>query len=56
MKNKFIKVRCNNCKNEQIIFERATNIIKCNSCKEEIATPKGGKVRIKAKVVEILKP
>ena len=53
--NKFIRVRCNNCKNEQIVFEKATTNVKCTSCNAEIAKPKGGKTEIKAKIIEILK-
>ena len=55
IKNKFIKVKCNNCKNEQIIFEKATTPVKCISCNAEIAKPQGGKIEIKAKILEILK-
>lgn len=54
MANKFVKVRCNKCKAEQIIYEKATTSIKCK-CGEEIASPSGGKAKIKAKVVETLR-
>ena len=55
MANKFIKIRCNKCKNEQIVFEKASSPVKCIKCKEEITSPKGGKAEIKAKLIEILK-
>ena len=54
-KNKFIKVRCNKCKKEQNIFEKASSVITCNSCKEELAVPSGGKAKIKTRVLETLK-
>ncbi len=54
MKNRFIKVRCQSCKNEQIIFERATTKVKCLICDAILAKPKGGKADIKARVVEVL--
>tara|TARA_Y100000310_G_C20396851_1_gene675499 strand:+ start:510 stop:680 length:171 start_codon:yes stop_codon:yes gene_type:complete len=53
-KNRFIKVRCQGCKNEQNIFEGATTKVKCLICDAIIAEPKGGKADIKARVVEVL--
>jgi small subunit ribosomal protein S27e len=53
-KNRFIKVRCPSCKNEQIIFEGATTKVKCMVCDALLAEPKGGKAHIKARVVEVL--
>lgn len=53
-KNRFIKVRCPACKNEQIIFEAAKTKVKCLICKAILAEPKGGKAELKASVVEVL--
>jgi len=55
MTNKFIKVRCNKCKNEQVIFEKATTLVKCTSCNAELSKPSGGKAKIQAKLLEVLK-
>jgi len=52
--SKFIKVRCTKCKNEQIIFGKSSTEISCLVCGKSIATPTGGKTRIKVKVVEVL--
>ena len=54
MENKFIKIRCNKCKKEKNTFEKATTTVKCE-CGEELAIPSGGKAKLKAKLVEILK-
>jgi len=56
MESKFVKVRCPNanCKNEQVVFGKATTIVKCAKCQAELTAPAGGKARIKAKVLEIL--
>ena len=54
MKNRFIKVRCQGCKNEQNIFEGATTKVKCLICDAIIAEPKGDKADIKARIVEVL--
>lgn len=53
-KTKFLKVRCSKCKNEQIIFEKASSTINCLVCNEPIATSNGGKAKIKANVLEVL--
>ena len=53
-KSRFMKVRCEKCKNEQIIFGKASTKVKCLVCGEILAEPKGGKANIKAQVLEIL--
>ena len=52
--SKFIKVRCPKCKNEQIIFGKAATEIKCLVCGRVIAEPTGGKIRVKARILEVL--
>ena len=53
-KSKFIKVRCSKCKNEQIIFSNASNVVTCLVCNAEMARPTGGKSEIVARVLEVL--
>ena len=50
----FIKVRCNKCKNEQNIFDKASTKINCLVCNEILAEPTGGKINVHARVLEIL--
>ena len=52
--SKFVKVRCPKCKNEQIIFGKASTAVNCLVCNRELAEPTGGKVKIKARVLEVL--
>jgi small subunit ribosomal protein S27e len=52
--SKFIKVKCSKCKNEQIIFGKAGTHIKCLVCEKLIAEPTGGKVKIRARILEVL--
>lgn len=52
--SKFIKVRCPKCKNEQIIFGKAASKIKCLVCDKLLAYPSGGKVQVRARVLEVL--
>jgi len=55
MKGVFIKVQCQKCKNEQIIFGKASSEVKCLICNSVLSEPSGGKSKIKAKIIEILK-
>lgn len=55
MESKFVRVRCQKCKNEQIIFGKASSKVKCIACGTIIADPSGGKSKIKARILEILK-
>ncbi|MBD3361909.1 30S ribosomal protein S27e [Candidatus Woesearchaeota archaeon] len=53
-KSKFIKIRCPKCKNEQIMFGKASNKVKCLVCGKILAEPTGGKSKVKARVLEVL--
>ncbi len=52
-KSKFLKVVCSKCKNEQIIFNKPASKLKCLVCDAEIAESRGGKGKIKAKVLQV---
>lgn len=52
--SKFVKIRCPKCKNEQILFEKATTKVACIVCGNVLAEPHGGKARLKARILEAL--
>lgn len=52
--SKYVKIRCPKCKNEQITFGKASTEIKCLVCGKALGSPTGGKVKIKARVLEVL--
>ena len=52
-KSKFLKVRCK-CKNEQIIFGKASGKVKCLVCGKILAEPAGGKIKVKSRILEVL--
>ena len=52
--SKFIKVRCAKCKNEQVVFGKASSKVNCLVCGKELAEPTGGKTRVKARILEVL--
>ena len=54
MPAKFIKVKCNDCENVQIIFGNASTVVKCLVCGRTLAEPRGGRAEIKTTIVEVL--
>lgn len=52
--SKFIKIGCAKCRNEQIVFDKASTVIKCLVCGNVLVEPTGGKAHIKTKVIETL--
>jgi len=53
-KSRFVKVKCEGCKNEQIIFGKAASTIKCLVCGKLLAKSSGGKAEVLSKVQEVL--
>ena len=51
-KSKFLKIICSKCKNEQIIFNKASSNVSCLVCGTELAKTTGGKAKVKAKVIQ----
>jgi len=52
--SKFIKIRCPKCKNEQIMFGKASSKVICLVCGKILADPTGGKSKVKARILEVL--
>ncbi|MBN2112218.1 30S ribosomal protein S27e [Candidatus Woesearchaeota archaeon] len=52
--SKFVKVRCTKCKNEQIMFGKASTNVNCLVCGKDLAESTGGKSRIKSRILEVL--
>ncbi|MBC7115366.1 MAG: small subunit ribosomal protein S27e [Archaeoglobi archaeon] len=52
--SKFLRVKCTDCENEQIIFSHASRVVSCIVCGRTLAEPTGGKAEIKGKIVEVL--
>ena len=55
MASNFLNVKCEKCKNEQIIYEKPASVVKCLVCDEILAEPTGGKGTIKSKVISIVR-
>ena len=50
----FLRVRCPDCGNEQIVFSHATSIVHCNVCGSTLTEPTGGKAKVNGEIVAIL--
>ncbi len=50
----FLRVKCQKCGNEQLIFSNTVNKITCNVCGEVLAEPTGGRAKINGDVQAIL--
>lgn len=50
-RSKFLKVRCLNCSNEQIVFSHAAMVVHCHICNAVLAEPRGGKAKIKGEIL-----
>jgi len=53
-KSYFLRIRCPDCENEQLIYSHPTNIVKCNICKTILATPTGGKGKFNGEIIAIV--
>jgi len=51
--SKFLEVVCPKCKNEQIIFNKASKLVTCLVCGNILSEPTGGMSEIKAKIVKV---
>ena len=52
--SKFIKVRCKDCENEQVLFNKASSEVSCHICGSTLAKPSGGKAEIKGEILEVI--
>ena len=53
-RSRFIRVKCPDCGNEQLLFSHARNVVKCNVCGAVLAEPTVGKAEIKGEIVAVL--
>ena len=50
----FLRVKCPDCENEQVVFDHPAVIVKCLVCGRTLIEPTGGRGRLKAEVLEVL--
>ncbi|MFW9799460.1 MAG: 30S ribosomal protein S27e [Candidatus Thorarchaeota archaeon] len=45
-RSRFLRVKCLECENEQIIFAHASTEVKCLNCDKVLARPRGGRAKL----------
>lgn len=53
-KSRFLKVKCPDCSNEQIVFSHAKTIVGCLVCGRTLVRPGGGRGKIEAEIIKQL--
>ncbi len=56
MAQDFLRVKCEECGNEQNIFSHASRDVECLVCGEKLAESRGGKAELDAEVIQELSP
>ena len=49
---RFVKVKCGDCGNEQVAFNRPASKVNCLVCGATLANPTGGEAHFKAEIVQ----
>ncbi|MFH1403755.1 MAG: 30S ribosomal protein S27e [Candidatus Altiarchaeota archaeon] len=52
--SRFLRVKCNDCGNEQVIFGASSSTIKCLVCDKVMAKSTGGKTQVKTQIIAVL--
>jgi small subunit ribosomal protein S27e len=52
MAGAFLRVACEACDHERVVFERAATAVTCTGCGAVLARPTGGKAALAGSVVE----
>jgi small subunit ribosomal protein S27e len=52
--NNFVKVKCKDCQNEQVVFLKAATNVTCSVCGSTLVKPTGGKGTIKGELLEVV--
>lgn len=50
--NSFVKIKCEDCGNEQITFQTVSSVVNCHVCGTILAEPTGGYSNFKGEVLD----
>jgi len=53
-RSRFLRVKCEDCGNEQAIFSCSSSQVRCLVCNKVLAEPSGGKALVKAEILDVL--
>ena len=51
--SRFLRVKCEDCGNEQIVFDRAASTVLCQVCGATVAKPTGGKAAVRGEILGV---
>jgi len=51
---KFLKIACPRCGNHQVVYGKSSTRTKCERCNKLLVKVTGGKVKVRAPVMEVL--
>lgn len=52
-RSKFLRIKCFDCGNEQVVFGNISIIVRCNVCDGILAEPTGGRSKINGEILDI---
>ncbi len=52
MAGAFVRVRCEECEHEQVVFQKAATAVACADCGATLVRPTGGKAAIAGEITE----
>ncbi len=50
-RSRFLRVRCSDCGNEQLVYSHVSSVVRCKVCSKTLAVPRGGKAEIKVTIL-----
>lgn len=53
-KSKFLRIACKKCKNDQVVFSKASTLVKCTKCDSKLIIPTGGEAELEGKILQKL--
>ncbi len=52
--SKFLRIKCNDCGNEQVVFSRPASAVRCLVCGKTVVECRGGKGVVKTRILEVM--
>lgn len=49
--NKFIRIKCRDCGNEQVTYTKISSVVVCHICNATLARPTGGTLDLAADII-----
>lgn len=53
-RSRFLRVRCPDCGNEQVVFDRPATTVACLVCGATLAKPTGGTAKLRGEVTGVV--